>query len=246
MKSKSVFTEIDTINKYVAAIGALLVLLGLLLPYLIDKLWVFEAETVLLSVGCSIIASSIITYFVSRYQIRRENLQNIIDHWGLENIYSTRAVMNQVCDEKQSQARECIDVMGFGLRSWRQGCTEMIISLLRRGVRIRILTPVPDHLAVRMREESEEDSEGNISKSIHLLKNWVENLKSEGNIELRHYSGLPMDFYFRVDNTLFIGPYLHGRQSQQTISYEYSANGQMFRDYTAYFEEMWRRCERSQ
>lgn len=235
------FKNIDILNTCVTCIGVILVLIGCILPFFVEKAWVIEVKTILLSVACSIIASSIITFFISRYQIKRENIKGIIDHWGLENIYPTRAVMNQVCDEKQKHACECIDVAAFGLRSWRQSCENMVRGLLRSGVRIRILAPIPDTEIIRKREEDEEDSPGNISQNIIKLNEWVEQLKSEGNIELRFYDGLPIDFYFRVDNTLFIGPYQSHKQSQHTVSFEYSGDGQMFRDYTEHYEMIWKR-----
>ena len=50
---------------------------------------------------------------------------------------------------------------------------------------------------------------------------------------------MPQDFYFRVDSALFIGPYLHGVTSQQTLSMEFAGSGDGFRYWTAYFKTLW-------
>ncbi len=49
----------------------------------------------------------------------------------------------------------------------------------------------------------------------------------------------PLDLYFRVDNHVFIGPYLYGKTSQQTITYEFGKGGNGYTYYTKYFEDLW-------
>lgn len=171
---------------------------------------------------------------------KQQRILEVAGEWGLENIYATRSIMNAECDKKQQSAKASIDVVAFGLSSWRQNCNDEIISLLKRKVKIRILAPQPDSDFIRQRELDEEKLPGSIKNDIEKLQEWVTTLKEIGDIELRLYSWLPMDFYFRVDDSLFIGPYMYHKQSQQTVSYEYSANGQMFNIYTAYFENIWK------
>jgi hypothetical protein len=61
--------------------------------------------------------------------------------------------------------------------------------------------------------------------TIIVLGKWVESLQKiapdKDNIQIKYYSTLPQDFYFREDDYLYTGPYLYGISSQQTISFEF-------------------------
>lgn len=50
---------------------------------------------------------------------------------------------------------------------------------------------------------------------------------------------MTLDFYWRVDNNLYIGPYWYHLGSQQTITYKYKHSGIAFNLYTEYFERLW-------
>ena len=50
---------------------------------------------------------------------------------------------------------------------------------------------------------------------------------------------MTLDFYWRVDNVLYIGPYWYGVDSQQTITYKFVDGGKGFTQYTEYFESLW-------
>lgn len=59
------------------------------------------------------------------------------------------------------------------------------------------------------------------------------------NVQVKYYNSLPEDFYFRVDDHVFIGPYLYGISSQQTISYEFKGAAKGASYYKDYFEHLW-------
>lgn len=50
---------------------------------------------------------------------------------------------------------------------------------------------------------------------------------------------MTLNFYWRVDDVLYIGPYWYGVDSQQTITYKFSDGGKGFQQYTDYFENLW-------
>ena len=50
---------------------------------------------------------------------------------------------------------------------------------------------------------------------------------------------MTLDFYWRMDDDLYIGPYWQGYSSQQTITYKFDKGGEGFRVYTDYFEKLW-------
>ena len=50
---------------------------------------------------------------------------------------------------------------------------------------------------------------------------------------------MTLDFYWRVDDEIYIGPYWYGIGSQQTITYKFIAGKQGFEVYAEYFERLW-------
>ena len=50
---------------------------------------------------------------------------------------------------------------------------------------------------------------------------------------------MTLDFYWRMDNELYIGPYWYGWDSQQTVTYKFINGGRGFDLYTQYFDALW-------
>ena len=50
---------------------------------------------------------------------------------------------------------------------------------------------------------------------------------------------MTLDFYWRIDDELYVGPYLYGIPSQQTITYKFVNGGMGFKLYSEYFESLW-------
>lgn len=199
-------------------------------------------QTVVISIGASIVASALVIYIDSFYETKFRKIRDVMEKWRLVDIYKTRGAMNADCDEFQDKAKEAIDVIGFGLSSWRDSSSEKIKELLKNGVKIRILAPNPEGSFVVQRAVDEGKEPSSIKYDIERLIDWCEDLKACGDIEIRTYDWLPMDFYFRVDNALFIGPYLYGKGSQQTVSYQFQKDGLMFAYYNEYFERVWEKA----
>ena len=110
---------------------------------------------------------------------------------------------------------------------------------LKQGLKVRILAPNPDSLSVVQQDKADDKADGSTAHDIKSLAEWVEQLKTHGDIELRFYSFRPQDFYFRQDNYVYTGPYLYGVDSQQTISFEYEYPSHGFEMYVRYFETVW-------
>jgi len=136
-----------------------------------------------------------------------------------------------------------MDICAFGLRSLRHDKGRLIESRVKNGLKIRILAPHPESIFLKQREKDELVSEGSMRDSITQLIKWLEHLKSiapnDEDVSIKLYDTLPLDFYFRQDDFLYIGPYLFGKDSLQTPSWEYRANTKIFDIYTTYFEELW-------
>ncbi len=228
-------SNLRTANLVCFLTGALVTLAGY---FMLSDGW----QTVVISIGASIVASALVIYIDSFYEIEFGAIRDVMEKWKLKAIYKTRGAMNADCDEFQNKAKEAIDVIGFGLSSWRDSSSDKIRELLKSGVKIRILTPNPESSFVVQRAKDEGKEPSSIKYDIEQLLEWCKELKEYGDIEVRTYDWLPMDFYFRVDGMLFIGPYLYGKGSQQTVSYRFEKDGLMFADYVAYFEKCWEKA----
>ncbi|GLP97127.1 hypothetical protein [Paraferrimonas sedimenticola] len=202
-------------------------------------------KNIQISVACSILASNIIMFLTSEYMLRSQRRAEIIDRWGVEAIYRTRAEMNTSTNISLSKAKETVEIVAFGLKSFREAKSEEIETLLSKGVKIKILTMNPDSKILSFVDKRENLIAGATKNSIEGLAAWVEDLKNKsksGDIEIRFYDALPLDFYFKVDDRIYVGPYLKGLSSQQTISYEFS-QGEGYSYWSKYFSKLWENCE---
>ncbi|MCH1923727.1 hypothetical protein L9G74_10875 [Shewanella sp. C32] len=198
-------------------------------------------KNIQISVACSILASNIIMFLTSEYMLRSQRRSEIIDRWGVEAIYRTRAEMNTATNISLLQCNETIEIVAFGLKSFREAKSEEIETLLQKGVSIKILTINPDSKILDFVDQREDLLTGSTKKSLEDLASWVAALKAKSkkfNIEIRFYDALPLDFYFKVDERVYVGPYLKGLSSQQTISYEFS-RGEGYSYWSKYFSKLW-------
>lgn len=225
------------VNGLILAIGIILILISIVIG--LDK----KIGIILISIGTSIVASSIVVYLSSAYLLKQNNIRELIEKWGINGIYRTRQEMNISCNEFLNENNDFLDIIAFGLRSFRDSKNEIIKNKVRKGMKIRIITIDPTSEFLKQREIDEKEVEGGIKNTIQQLIKWTNELKqeakSENQIRLKFYNTLPLDFYFRLDKVIYIGPYLYGITSQQTISYEYIRNSQGFEYYSNYFEKLW-------
>ena len=222
-----------------AIVVALLVLLTGFALTIADIYWIKSSSHVWISIGCSLVASALVILLntflvdVTKY--------NPLDDWKLKTITSTRAEINSDCEIEMEHAKHRVDIVAFGLRSFRTTHSEQkILSQLRKGINYRILTMNPESTFIPAREYEENNK--NIKDSINDLIEWADNLNSKssrGKIIIKGYSSMTLDFYWRVDNVVYIGPYWNGYESQQTITYKYIKGGKGFKTYTEYFQKLW-------
>lgn len=136
----------------------------------------------------------------------------------------------------------CLDAVAFGLSSFRSKQTSKVETLLRKGINIRIITMNPSSQFTTIRDKEEAKSEGYTRHSIEQLVEWANKLNCKnykGKIIIKGYDCMTLDFYWRVDNALYVGPYWYGVDSQQTVTYKFSDGGKGFTQYTDYFESLW-------
>ncbi len=191
------------------------------------------------SIGCSLIASALVI-LLNTFLVDAQ-LNNPLDDWKLKTITSTRAEINSDCEMELERAKCCVDIVAFGLRSFHTTHTDQqILTQLKKGINYRILTMSPDSTFIAAREAEENNK--NIKDSILEMVEWADTLNaknSRGKIVIKGYSSMTLDFYWRVDNVVYIGPYWNGYESQQTITYKFLRGGKGFKTYSDYFEKLW-------
>lgn len=206
---------------------------------LADLFWWKTEQNLWISIGCSLIASGLVIVLTAVFVERLPF--NPLEEWRIKLITSTRAEMNKDCEIEFDRVKHQIDIVAFGLSTFRTAQTErQILAHLKKGVNFRILTMDPNSDFVIEREHAEEKA--NIKNSIEKLIEWADNLNakgSRGKIIVKGYNTMTLDFYWRTDNVLYVGPYWYGYDSQLTVTYKFIKGGKGFRLYTEYFDRLW-------
>jgi len=219
--------------------GMAIILLGIIMC-IVSTYLPIPWDNVVLSIGCSLIASGIV--ILAHDFLVEKKQKSLLDEWKIEKIYSTRSEKNAESDPELMKTKYCIDVIAFGLGSFRSKHTSKVETCLRKGVNIRILTMDPESSYVGIRDAEENKSMGTTKHSIEQLVQWADALNKKelkGKIVIKGYSSMTLDFYWRVDDVVYVGPYWYGVDSQQTITYKFVDGGQGFTQYTEYYETLW-------
>jgi len=168
---------------------------------------------------------------------------NLVLEWGFERVFKTRAEKNSESDvllEKHNIKQ--LDGIAFGLRSFRNTREKDMLMCLQEGMNARLLIMDPESPFAIQRAKEEKVSPKSIADSISDLLNWVKKLNdqsNQGKIQVKLYNSMTLDFYWRIDNILYTGPYWYGIDSQQTITYKMKEGGRGFDLYTNYFDSLW-------
>lgn len=219
--------------------GVVIILAGIGLC-VVSAFTVVPWNDILLSIGCSLIASGLVILMHDFFIEKKKS--SLLDEWKIERIFSTRAEKNAESDPELVKAKYCVDAVAFGLGAFRSKQTPKVEACLRKGVNFRIITMDPDSPYVDERDIEENKNIGTTKYSIQQLVEWADklNLKNmRGKIIIKGYSSMTLDFYWRVDDTVYVGPYWYGVDSQQTITYKFLDGGKGFTQYTEYFETLW-------
>lgn len=218
--------------------GMLLIAAGIIIDSY-DK----NIAVILISVGSSLVASTIIVYLTSQYLIRNRQIQDLIENWGLIGIYKTRSEMNVRANITFKDIKNELDMIAFGLKAFRNAKGHEVEEKVKQGLKIRILTINPYSPYVAQRERDENEVSGQITKTILDMQIWIERLKTlspnKDNIQLKFCDNLTIESYYRQDDYIYTGPYLYGKPSQQTISYEYKRESIGYQYWSRYFQTLW-------
>lgn len=185
-----------------------------------------------------IIISAVFTICLIMIYFTIKKIMN--DNFGLIEIFDTRySIFNHI--KKYIKPNTQLDICGFGLRYFRDSQIESIKKILDDGGRIRILTVNPLSKVVQQREKDLNLISGTIRQEIFNLIEWIILLKKEYNtrIQLRIYDSLPLDFYMKINNNIYTGPYLVGVKSEGTITSKFIKGYKGYDKYNILFNNIW-------
>lgn len=203
----------------------------------------FAINTILLSIGCSIIAAVIINFVDYHITLPEITTKNIIQSWKLVSIFETKQKMNDKTNELLKSASE-LDIAAFGCTGLINFQGSTLKKRLQRDLKIRFSIPDTNLEFIKQREKDENAVDGSITTSINALITWVDQTKQElslpdGRILIKKYSCLPMDSIMIIDDQLFTGPFMIKKLSQLSMAYQYSKGGTGYEYYREYFNEIW-------
>lgn len=233
--------DFRALKSLVAAFGILIV--GGLLAYF-DCYHIHSESNFLVGIGCSLIASAGVTILNALYVEYRE--KKAIDEWKIDKIYPTRAEKNKDSDPKLDKVVDRVDGVAFGLSRFRKDHEQQVRRCLECGVNFRFITMNPNSSFAEQRSIEEGDEPTHMKHSIEGLIEWAKRLNAggyKGRISIKGYSCMTLDFYWRMDDEIYIGPYWYDYQSSQTITYKFVKGGKGYETYKEYFDRLWNNDE---
>lgn len=191
------------------------------------------------SIGTSLIASGIVAlatilvdFVRSGEQLRIAELSKA----GLLAVHSRRDL-----DEYDSLVRKAyqIDVAGYTLRSFTEANIGHIRERLGAGnpIRVRMLMVDPSTPVAKAMQKNEGHPPGAYTKSHKAVQNLLEGL--DESVEIRTIDFPLPAMIYRIDDTLYTGPYPKGEPSKLATTYKVSTRGWMFEKTIKEFENLW-------
>ncbi len=225
-------------NIIIGLIGAMMVLSAVIIK---EKEVLY---TVLLSVGSSMIATSIATWLTSYYIINNNEIKEIITAWKLKAMFRTKSEMNMSSNKCLDTAKEYIDIIAIGMANFLSSKGNVLEKKAIDGVQIRIISC--NNLEMLEQREKDETVGGG-GKVIDVMKNevialseWVQRVNNQGGkISIKYHSTYPGFSYLRIDDSLFFGPNLPLYKSQTNFALEFDINGEGGRYFEKYFDSLW-------
>lgn len=244
MNIKKIFDKYE--SQMILFLGIIITLVSLLInreePIRPFQIKGSDLQTILISIGCSLIASSLMYKLSLRRNISEDEYLERMTKWGLENIYTKRAEMNKSCDDELKKTKE-LDFISFGLSGFRQSVSSEVEEIVKKGAKIRILTLHPESEFVKARERDEKKVIGSIRKEIYELYEWINTLKEiapdSNNVQIKFYDTCPLYSYQKVGTKIYTGPFIYGLESQKTITYEFAESNEGYSYYNKQFNRLW-------
>ena len=212
-------------------------------------LFVREEGAFAAGVGSSLIATALAGWVLFVWVMLNQELGRrveVLATLGLVDAFTARSTrIKEEYDRRVIDARQSIDIMGFGLRQLREDYVNDFERWASRArVRILLIDPdAPDSATCysTQRDEEEGNAHGAIAGDVREFLRQTAGIRDRhpGRFEVRLYTALPSINIFRVDDELFWGPYLIKTQSRNTPTFLVRRGGGLFDRLVEHFDELW-------
>jgi hypothetical protein len=217
--------------------------------FLIGLILVILGGRVFVAIGASLIAAGMAGWVIFVYILFARNkarsLQLLRD-FGLERAYNERGPnIRDVYEPRLNDAEDSIDIMGFGLRTFREDFGHKFEDWAHTlEVRVLLIDPSypgDGHRYADQRDLEEGDNPGRIRSDVNAFINETKDLINdpEANFEVRLYQCLPAMTVFRIDDEIFWGPYSVNDQSRNMPIFLISNRGEMHSYLLTHFNAVW-------
>ena len=161
------------------------------------------------------------------------------------SLFSGRSVrIKAQYDDRLSRMKANLDVLAWGLASFREDYGEQLLGWVAKGIRIRFLLMNPNSPQGRMlcdlQDEVEGRRPGSTANDISTFLTVVQPVK--GSLEIRTSSFHPSINMFRVDEDIFFGPYLAPSVSRNAPTAILSEAHWLYGTLLAHFDWLWEKA----
>lgn len=231
------------VNIFIGAIGIICILLAIIFRSC------EVAGNIFLSIGTSILATSVVTWINAKYMLRTQRAEKLMSKWKLHNLYKSKADMNAFdANTALDQCSNSIDIIAEGLSNYRAAKGDILKDkILKHNVEVRIISC--DSFEMLRKRAQDESSSGiddgkSAMQKVKELAQWVEQLRNElgdksDRIQIRYHSSYPELSYLRIDNKVFVSTNLWKKQSQQSFAIGFMSNGEGGEYFQNYFQNLW-------
>lgn len=224
----------------------ILILVGLLtihLPVLQDWIGVEASAAIGISLISTGIAGSILFLYVSSTEGMKERIE-AIQSSGVDEIFEYRSVSIKEQYDRRLKSAKKIDVVGWGLGSFRQDYSHNFAAWSQR-CKVRLIVIDPDAPGAEsyadLRDTEEGNAVGQTREAVTLLLGEIANNSGidRDNFSIRLMTSIPSINIMKIDDEIFWGPYLLETQSRNTFTITCKPSGFMYRTITDHFEKIW-------
>lgn len=214
-------------------------------------------QTVWFGVGQSVIASALVSLVmllgtwsdrlisnatsrsITRVLEDYRSAVEVLKRTGLRQIHNDRYI-RPVYQRYQSEVMDRIDLLGMSLKHFQEDVGGELVKWVqdRQTLQIRIILLNPTSQYCDIRDAEEGESVGEVAKwSLRLTETVLR--ANHPRIKVRWHNTLPTVNMYRLDDVVFMGPYLIGRLSRLTTTLEVDVKGLFAEQYLQHFENLW-------
>jgi hypothetical protein len=199
-----------------------------------------KKSAIFLAIGGSLVASAIVYFLDLIKDLYKANLQkkinNIIFDGGIEFIYDKRDLDKY--DALVRNLKKSIDISGYSLNAFNDSYGQILKEKFKNDstITIRILLVNPLTPFSKEREAQENNAANTYLNSVNKI---IRTYSGINNVIIKTINNPLTTMFYRIDDSLFVGPHLFKKPSKSTVTYELRKNGWLFEAYQNDFNNLW-------